>query len=316
MNKRNCWCGESKLQNFSPEYSICNNCQTLVSQKGLSNEEVLVNDDEKDFYGKKYWLTHQNKDLGFPDIHQRARNDLTERCLHWLVALLKYKLSPQKVLEIGCGHGGFLALLQAVGYEVTGLELSPWVAEFGRNAFNVPILVGLIEEQNLPPNSFDTIALMDVLEHLSDPYKTLQNCIKLLKKDGILIIQTPCFPQKSYSEMIKEKHRFLEVMKSDEHLYLFSKFAAEKFFNSLGIKHIQYEIAIFDHYDMFFFLSHEPFKINTQQKIDEILSANVQRRIIQAAIDLYIRLKTTEKFVQKIAQKNIRNFLKKLIKFS
>ena len=35
---------------------------------------------------------------------------------------------------------------------------------------------------------------MDVLEHLPQPKTTLELCLKILKPDGILIIQTPMFP--------------------------------------------------------------------------------------------------------------------------
>jgi hypothetical protein len=84
-----------------------------------------VVDDAHDFYGKNYWFTHQEGDLGLPNIITRARIDLPERCLYWLRTLLKYKLPPAKVLELGSAHGGFVALLQWAGFEAMGSEVSP-----------------------------------------------------------------------------------------------------------------------------------------------------------------------------------------------
>src|SRR5689334_12674872 len=110
--KRHCWCGNTELIDFSTDYGICSSCGTLVSQVGLSDVQLTVHDDNTDFYGKEYWLSHQTQDLGFPDIYQRSRQDIPERCVHWLHTVLKYKLPPGKALELGSSHGGFVALLR------------------------------------------------------------------------------------------------------------------------------------------------------------------------------------------------------------
>jgi len=70
-----CWCGNTDLVTFSPDYSECRSCGTLVSLKRLSSEQLQVRNDESDFYGKQYWFDHQKLDLGLPDIYTRARND-------------------------------------------------------------------------------------------------------------------------------------------------------------------------------------------------------------------------------------------------
>ncbi|NEO94351.1 MAG: class I SAM-dependent methyltransferase, partial [Moorea sp. SIO3G5] len=120
-----CWCGNTELTEFSPDYFVCYQCGTLVSKTGLRTEQIRVQDDNHDFYGKEYWLSHQTEHYGFPDIRQRARQDLPERCLHWLRTLMAYKLPPAKVLELGCAHGGFVAMMGWAGFEAMGLELSP-----------------------------------------------------------------------------------------------------------------------------------------------------------------------------------------------
>ena len=120
-----CWCGNTTLEPFSTAYLHCSLCQTLVSQAWQEQDVTHVVDDAHDFYGKNYWFTHQEGDLGLPNIITRARIDLPERCLYWLRTLLKYKLPPAKVLELGSAHGGFVALLQWAGFEAMGSEVSP-----------------------------------------------------------------------------------------------------------------------------------------------------------------------------------------------
>src|SRR5262249_43241030 len=136
-------------------YSACPECGTLVSRVGLTPEQVQVRDDAHDYYGKEYWLSHQTDGLGLPAIHERARQDLPARCVYWLKTFLSYRCPPGKVLELGCAYGGFVALLRWAGFDAAGLEVSPWVAEFARSAFDVPVLLGPVEEQPLAEGSYD-----------------------------------------------------------------------------------------------------------------------------------------------------------------
>src|ERR1043166_4177667 len=95
---RKCWCGNADLLPFGAGYGKCGRCGTLVSLAPASADQFIVRDDDKDFYGKGYWLERQAK-RGSPPIDVRARNDLTDRNLHWLELLLKYRLPPATVLD-------------------------------------------------------------------------------------------------------------------------------------------------------------------------------------------------------------------------
>ena len=287
---RACWCGNADLSPFEADYDLCEICGTLVTKKGLPPEKFQVVDDDIDFYGKQYWLKHQEQELGSPDIHTRARTDLTERNLHWLHALLKFCLPPAKVVELGCAHGGFVSLLRLAGFDASGTEMSPWVVEFGKKTFNVPIAVGPIEGQGIPPGSLDVIALMDVLEHLSDPATTMANCLRLLKPGGLLLVQTPQFREgTTYAEMVETNSRFLEMLIPEEHIYLFSDRSATRLFQQLGADHLQFEPAIFSHYDMFFAASPAALRMNTTEQVDAALLASPHGRIILGLLDLQKR---------------------------
>lgn len=290
-----CWCGNSDLTPFNDEYGICEACGTLVALKGLSNEQLQVINDDTDFYGKQYWLSHQSGDLGLPDIYKRVRNDLTERNLYWLKALLKYRLPLAKVMELGCSHGSFVALLRQAGYDASGVEMSPWIVEFGQKTFGVPISVGPVEALEIDPGSLDVIALMDVLEHLPDPVTTITHCLQLLKPDGLLLIQTPQFKVgMNYSALVETKSAFLEQLKADEHLYLFSDRSVTRLLEQLGAEHIQFEPAIFGHYDMFFAVSRMPLQVNTPEQVESTLLSEPKGRIALALLDLSQKLHESE----------------------
>jgi 2-polyprenyl-3-methyl-5-hydroxy-6-metoxy-1,4-benzoquinol methylase len=284
---RACWCGVNDLSPFGPEYAVCRACGTLVSQDSLSDEQLQVKNDDADFYGKQYWLSHQKEDLGFPDIGARARNDLTERNLHWLKALLKYRLPPAHVLELGCAHGSFVALMRHAGYEASGVEMSPWVVDFGNKTFGVPIAVGPLERLDIEPGSLDAIVLMDVLEHLPDPMATIRHCLRLLEPDGLLLVQTPQFREgMRHEELVESKGAFLDQLKSDEHLYLFSERSVIELLRRLGAEHICFEPAIFDVYDMFFAASRAPLQARTTEEMESALLQSPDGRLTLAMIDL------------------------------
>jgi len=284
---KKCWCGNEDLEYFAEKYSKCNHCNTLLSSEMPNSTVSKVTNDDTDFYGRNYWLSHQEKDCGFPNITERSRNDLHERCVYWLKTVLQYKLPPGRTVELGCSHGGFVAMLKWTGFDALGIELSPWVAEYARSTFDVQVLVGPIEDQKIEKESLSLIILMDVLEHLIDPVSTVQHCLGLLKNNGMLVVQTPRLDEEvNYQEMISNNNPFLKMLKEKEHLFLFSKESITKMLRKIGFEYIHFEEAIFKHYDMFLFASRTPIGIYSKEEQGVVLNSSPKARFIQALLDL------------------------------
>jgi 2-polyprenyl-3-methyl-5-hydroxy-6-metoxy-1,4-benzoquinol methylase len=301
MESLKCWCGNEMLSVFSQDYLRCSACETLISTHIPEGDITRVADDAHDFYGREYWFAHQEKDLGFESIVSRARTDLPERCLYWLRTLFKYKLPPGRVLELGSGHGGFVSLLRWAGFDAQGLELSPWVRDFAESSFDVRMLLGPLEDQQLDRDSFDVIVLMDVLEHLPDPVRTLKSCADLLKSEGILIMQTPKYPEgMKYGDLVADSGQFIENLTkaSNEHLYLFSQQAICRLLSEFDFKHVQFESPIFAGLDMFLVASRERLGTVDEKAASECLLQTPNGRMVQALIDLDDRLHDlTNRFV-------------------
>ena len=282
-----CWCGNRVLKAFNREYGHCEACGTLVLRQRFTSEDLAVKDDDADFYGKNYWLGHQSSDLDQPDIFERQRSDISERNLFWLNALLQFKTPPASVLELGCAHGSFVALLSQAGFDARGAEMSPWVVQHARETFGIDVGLGTLEDLNVPAGSLDVIAMMDVMEHLPSPAETMTGCLKAIKEDGILLIQMPEFDEsKGFEQLVSEKSPFLTQLKADEHLFLFSKRAAREFFYRLNAEEISFLPAIFGHYDMFFAVGRQTMSRNSEEVIESALSANAKGRMVLAMRDL------------------------------
>lgn len=289
-----CWCGNRVLEPFSPDYLRCPACETLVLAEMPPAEALLVRDDEQDFYGKHYFdkiaALHN-----LPPLDQRARGDLPERCIHWLGELLRYRQPPARILELGSAHGGFVSMLRWAGYDATGLDLSPEIVAGARLRFDVPILQGPVEAQDIPPGSLDVIVLMDVLEHLGDPKATLRHCAGLLKADGLFFLQTPQYREgKSLSEMEAQNDPFLSMLVPDQHLYLFSKSSVKQLFRILGFEHVDFVPAIFSSYDMSVAASRNVLTPLPGSEAISGLEATPQRRLLLALHDLNHRYKDAE----------------------
>jgi 2-polyprenyl-3-methyl-5-hydroxy-6-metoxy-1,4-benzoquinol methylase len=284
--KKTCWCGNERLQPFSDDYRRCTSCETLVYVGSIAPPDARIRDDASDFYGQKYWNTHQRDQSGYPDINTRLRTDLPERCTYWLNALLDYRLPPAKLLELGSAHGGFVAMLRQAGFDATGLDLSPQIVDLARKTFDVPMLLGPVEDQSIEPASLDIIVMMDVLEHLPDPLSTMRHCISLLKPEGLLMIQTPCYPAgKSLEQIRGGDDRFTVQLRPAEHMNLFSQKAAAKLMWKLGAKHFEFLDPIFWFYDMFVIASREPLHRVSRDARDAALASSPSRRMIQALLD-------------------------------
>ena len=101
------------------------------------------------------------------------------------------------LLEVGCGSGNVLLTLRDNYKKCVGVELSKARANELRKLFSgyddISILVGNIEDKslNLKKESFDTILMNAVIEHLIAPIQTLRYLASLLKSGGRIVIITP-----------------------------------------------------------------------------------------------------------------------------
>lgn len=101
---------------------------------------------------------------------------------------------PARILEIGCGTGHNLAMLQAFG-EVEAAELDPQARVLASRRLGKPVhdaaLPALADEIQ---GRFDLIALLDVLEHVADDRGALHAIMRMLHPGGALLLTVPANP--------------------------------------------------------------------------------------------------------------------------
>lgn len=95
------------------------------------------------------------------------------------------------VLEVGAASGEFLHVLEILGYDVTGVELSARAAKHAERLYNIPVRIGTLKDAVYDDEQFDAVVLYHVLEHLEDPLSELREIHRILKPGGIILIEVP-----------------------------------------------------------------------------------------------------------------------------
>jgi SAM-dependent methyltransferase len=127
----------------------------------------------------------------------------------------RYSLKGKKVIEIGCGRGEYLALMQRCGADTFGLEyLEESVMECRKNDLRVS--KGFIDDSSYEMDNapFDAFYILNFLEHLPDPSSTFRGIHNNLAEDAIGLVEVPNF------DMILRNKLFSEFI--GDHLFYFT----------------------------------------------------------------------------------------------
>lgn len=96
---------------------------------------------------------------------------------------------PQRVLEVGCGSGHWVALLLEQGHRVTGLDASSGMLAKARTRAAAAALVkGYAEALPFASGSFERIIVVNALHHFSDARRALQEARRVLSGSGALLV--------------------------------------------------------------------------------------------------------------------------------
>jgi SAM-dependent methyltransferase len=107
-------------------------------------------------------------------------------------SFLKEGLAPGKILDVGCGDGGFLELAQKNGWKGVGFDYEERMIALGK-ARGVEVHASEFKAfcASRAAAEFDAITLFDVLEHTPEPRELLGLVLPLLKKGGHVALTLP-----------------------------------------------------------------------------------------------------------------------------
>lgn len=100
--------------------------------------------------------------------------------------------ADDRVLDLGCGYGAFLAFVHGrTGAKIFGLDADPGSIEQNLCRHHGTLAVGSLEDAGFPDHHFAFVSLIHSLEHMRDPVDTLRSIRRVLAPGGILLLEVP-----------------------------------------------------------------------------------------------------------------------------
>ncbi len=177
----------------------CRDCAAIYLSPFPSQKET------ERFYPKNYYSYDTEESDGF---FERLKKKIIqskmdgENGLSWgdriLVFLFKNKFSgiplyrkeSGKFLDIGCGSGKNLSLLNRYGWDTYGIELDADAVQHAKSQ-GLKVERSSIETANFGDIKFDSIRIWHVFEHLTNPQKAIEQLKDWLVDDGEILMALP-----------------------------------------------------------------------------------------------------------------------------
>ena len=164
------------------------------------------------FYPQKYYGIGNEKFHKPLETHIRLFRRLRAK------KIIGLESNSKRVLDIGCGRGQSLKILQQYGYTCYGTELSPFSAQKASSIKGLHIYSRPLVECGFQDHFFDLVIMWHVLEHLPNPRETLQEILRILRPGGNLLL---CVPNSKSLQAIIAKHHWFHL-DLPRHLYHYS----------------------------------------------------------------------------------------------
>ena len=187
---------------------ICPSCGQLVSSCS------------EDFYEKsnQEWNSEGGtwpSDRDYARLLKRRKNDI-----YHIAKILSKDYSDIRILDVGCSNGSGVYIANSLGLQAEGIDPSEKAVLDGKKR-GLKLHTGFLNEVAFDNNSFDAITLYEVIEHVPEPIALLNECARILRPDGVLLVGTGNID--SWTRKIQKcKWDFFDINKHGGHISFFS----------------------------------------------------------------------------------------------
>jgi 2-polyprenyl-6-hydroxyphenyl methylase / 3-demethylubiquinone-9 3-methyltransferase len=165
---------------------------------------------------KEDWYTSNDHPIALLRAENKVR-------IPWVIQEIEQRFShPVNILDVGCGAGFLTNALAEKGHDVKGIDLSATSLDVARQhdrTNSVDYLHGDAYALPFASESFDVVAAMDILEHVEDPRRLIQEASRVLRKKGIFFFHTFNRNWISYLLIIKGVDWFVRNAPKNMHVY-------------------------------------------------------------------------------------------------
>jgi len=210
----------------------CRNCN-LITVNPMSSRDTI-----RAFYRDEYFEKDYKCGVKGHSYYEEESSTIEKaKQVLSLVNILK----PQGILlEIGCAGGIFLNQAQKDDYQVEGVEVSLSMSQKAQELYGVKVRQGDFEEVEFASESFDVICMFDVFEHLRNPKEVLKKTHRILKPEGIVVIDVPTTKNalafRLSVNLLKVLRKIRRISLPPYHLYEYMPSTLQRFLNQTGFE--------------------------------------------------------------------------------
>ena len=139
--------------------------------------------------------------------------------LHTRYAVASEYCDGKDVLEVGCGAGMGLGLLSCRARSIVGGDRTRSLIQLAHDHYDGRVGLCCLDAHYLPFNDrcFDVVILFEAIYYLSQPESFLQECRRLLRPEGVLLVcsankECPEFVASRYGLRYYSAHELLDVL--------------------------------------------------------------------------------------------------------
>ena len=212
----------------------CNSCSLRFTQDAPDASAISA------YYKSEDYISHTNTSKGLINkLYQAIRKKTLVKKRKLIERSTGIKNG--RLLDVGSGTGAFVNGMKQKGWDATGIEPDKGARNVAKQLYDLN-LSDTNEFYQLQENSFDSITLWHVLEHVHDLSTYVQQLKKILKGNGKLFIAVPNYTSLD-GEIYKEYWAAYDVPR---HLYHFSPRSIEILMKRNELKIIDYKPMWYD----------------------------------------------------------------------
>lgn len=158
---------------------ICGDCGFIFMNPRFNSKVI------RDLYSEDYY--RGNAEYSYYD--EREAEIYSAYVWNKRIKKIRSFVKSGNFLDIGCAFGG---LLKTASEHFTpyGIDLSEYSGKCAKEIFGSSIHIGSLDDHPFNPDFFSVITMIELLEHLDNPAAAITECCRILKQDGLLVIQT------------------------------------------------------------------------------------------------------------------------------
>ena len=185
--------------------SRCSRCNVVYEDPRPPAEEIAA------FYANTDLWTRSTDAEGNPRAYVTELRAKTPT-FRDLVRRIEQFVPGGRLLDVGAGPGLLESVVDRTRWSVTGVELSRYIADFGRREMGAHILDGRFEDVALPERDYDVLVMKYVLDHMETPAAALRRAHEVVRPGGLLVIADLINIESPCARIFGHGHRLLHPM--------------------------------------------------------------------------------------------------------